>query len=197
MTLNSLKKAIPLSLHFFKNTLLEKNNYTQLHKMKLTLTQCFSIVFLFLSIFSFSNLSAQSSEKLTRIRGIVLDKETKEPLPFVAVAFQGTSVGTTTDFDGKFEISSQWATEVLEVSFIGYTTATFDVKLGERQVIDVELASEAITFDADVVVKAKKKRYRKKNNPAVDLMRKVIGQKQENSLEQYDHYEFDKYEKVS
>ena len=198
MTFNNLKKAIHPSLFYLENTLLSKKNYTylQLLKMKLNLTQCLSIVLLFIGILSTSNISAQSSDKLTRIRGTVIDKETKEPLPFVAVAFPGTSVGTTTDFDGKYEIATQWATESLEISFIGYTSSTVAVKLGERQVIDVELASEAITFDADVVVKAKKKRYRKKNNPAVDLMRKVIDQKQENSLSSYDHYEYDKYEKV-
>jgi len=197
----NLKKTIQLSLLFFKNTTFInfiKVNYTNLQflRMKLNFTQCLSIVLLFIGIFSTSSILAQSSEKLTRIRGVVIDKETKEPLPFVAVAFPGTSIGTTTDFDGKYELSTQWATESLEISFIGYTSSVVSVTLGEKQVIDIELESEAITLDADIVVKAKKKRYRKKNNPAVDLMRKVIAQKDENSLSRYDHYEFDKYEKV-
>ncbi len=197
----SLKKTRQLSLLFLKNTTFInfiKVNYTNLQflRMKLNFTQCLSIVFLFIGIFSTSSILAQSSEKLTRIRGTVIDKETKEPLPFVAVAFPGTSIGTTTDFDGKYELSTQWATESLEISFIGYTSSVVPVKLGEKQVIDIELESEAITLDADIVVKAKKKRYRKKNNPAVALMRKVIAQKDDNSLSRYDHYEFDKYEKV-
>lgn len=164
--------------------------------MKLITSKCFSILLLLFSIFTTPSLLAQSSDKLTRIRGTVIDKETKEPLPFVAVAFQGTSIGTTTDFDGKYELSSQFATETLEISFIGYTTFSTTIKLGERQLVDVQLPSEAITFDKEIVVSAKKKRYRKKNNPAVDLIRKVIDQKDENSLASYDHYEYDKYEKV-
>ncbi|MFK7981333.1 MAG: DUF5686 family protein [Saprospiraceae bacterium] len=163
--------------------------------MKFLPSKCLFILLLLTSIFTTPSLLAQSSEKLTRLRGTVIDKETKEPLPFVAVAFPGTSVGTTTDFDGKYEISTQWATETIEVSFIGYKSATAAVKLGERQLIDIELESESLNLQ-EVTVKAKKKRYRKKNNPAVALMRKVISQKQENSLERYDHYEYDKYEKV-
>jgi len=67
--------------------------------------------------------------------------------------------------------------------------------LETRQVIDIQLESESLNLD-EVVVKAKKKRYRKKNNPAVDLMRKVIANKGENSLGSNDYYELDKYEKV-
>ncbi len=191
MTSLYLKKALFLSFNFFENNY----TYIQLHKMKLLSGKCFFILLLLTSIFSTPSLLAQSSEKLTRIRGTVIDKETKEPLPFVAVAFPGTSIGTTTDFDGKFEISTQWATETIEISFIGYTTESAAVQLGERQVIDVALESESLNLQ-EVTVKAKKKRYRKKNNPAVDLMRKVIGQKDENSLASYAHYEYDKYEKV-
>ncbi len=197
MTSFNLKKALFLPFNSSENKSTQSNyTHIQLHKMKLITSKCFCILLLLISIFTTPSLLAQSSDKLTRIRGTVIDKETKEPLPFVAVAFQGTSIGTTTDFDGKYELSSQFATETLEVSFIGYSTFTTTIKLGERQLVDVQLASEAITFDKEIVVKAKKKRYRKKNNPAVDLMRKVIGQKQENSLERYDHYEYDKYEKV-
>ncbi|MEM1119012.1 MAG: DUF5686 family protein [Bacteroidota bacterium] len=170
-------------------------NYTP-RKMQLYFTRCLSYLLVLLGVCTTSYLSAQTSDKLTKVKGIVIDQETKEPLPFVAIAFAGTSIGTTTDFDGKYELSTQFATESLEISFIGYTTKTVPVKLGEKQVIDVELAPEALTFEEEVVVKAKKKRYRKKNNPAVDLMRKVIANKDKNSLEQYDHYEYDKYEKV-
>jgi len=198
MTLPELEKEVSLHSNFSEINSTVTSNYTHLQPQKMTLhlSKCLAILMVFLGLFSTPNLLAQTSDKLTRIRGTVIDKETKEPLPFVAVAFPGTSIGTTTDFDGKYELSTQFATASLEISFIGYTTSTVPVKLGERQVVDVELASEAITFDTDVVVKAKKKRYRKKNNPAVDLMRKVIDQKKDNSLEQYDYYEYDKYEKV-
>ena len=133
--------------------------------------------------------------KLTRVKGVVLDKETKEPLPFVNLAFVGTTVGTTTDFDGKYEIETQWGSETLEATYLGYISSSATITVGERQVIDFELESESLKLD-EVVVKAKKKRYRKKNNPAVELMRKVIANKGNNSLGSHDYYELDKYEKV-
>jgi len=159
------------------------------------------LLLLFLTIIAIPFAIAQETSekqkrtKLTRVRGTVIDKETKEPLPFVNIAFAGTTVGTTTDFDGKYEIETQWGSETLEVSYIGYVTATAKVVLETRQEIDIQLESESLNLD-EVVVKAKKKRYRKKNNPAVDLMRKVIANKGENSLGSHDYYELNKYEKV-
>lgn len=161
--------------------------------------QCFKpqwSLFLFLAIFTFPDLSAQTSEKLTRIRGTIIDKETKEPLPFVNISFpDAQGKGTTTDFDGNYEISSQWVSETMVVSYLGYIPYTTTVKLGERQVIDIELEPESLNLK-EVVIKAKKKKYRKRGNPAVELMRKVIANKQENDLTSYDYYEHDKYEKV-
>lgn len=137
----------------------------------------------------------QKRTKLTKVKGLVIDKETKEPLPFVNVAFVGTTVGTTTDFDGKYEIETQWGSETIEVSYLGYLSKSAKVTLEERNVIDFELESESLNLD-EIVVKAKKKRYRKKNNPAVELMRKVIAKKGDNSLGSHDFYELKKYEKV-
>ena len=151
---------------------------------------------LLLSFISFNISIAQNSTKLTRVRGVIMDKETKEPLPFVNISFLGSQGrGTTTDFDGKYEIESQWITETMEVSYLGYNTYRTTIKLGERQIINIELEPESLNL-TEVEVKAKKKRYRKKNNPAVDLMRKVIDNKSDNRLENYDYYEYDKYEKV-
>jgi len=94
----------------------------------------------------------QKRTKLTKIRGLVIDKETKEPLPFVNIAFVGTSVGTTTDFDGFYEIDTQWGSETIEVSYLGYISKTAKVNLEERNEINFELESESLNLD-EVVVK--------------------------------------------
>ena len=160
----------------------------------------YSLLALLIILFSVPLIAQDKSEKLkkaklTKVRGLVIDKDTKEPLPFVNVAFLGTTVGTTTDFDGKYEIETQWGSETIEVSYLGYISKSAKVNLGERNVIDFEIVSESLNLD-EVVVKAKKKRYRKKNNPAVELMRKVIAKKGDNSLGSNDFYELKKYEKV-
>ncbi len=150
------------------------------------------LLFLLLFSIGFTPLIAQ---KITKVKGTVIDAQTKEPLPFVNVAFVGTTVGTTTDFDGNFRLASQWASDKLMVSYIGYKPDTLDVTLGKSQTIDFAIESTSLNLEA-VEVKAKKRRYRKRNNPAVDLIRNVIRNKNRNRLRGQDYFEYDKYEKV-
>jgi hypothetical protein len=119
-------------------------------------------------LLAFSSLSfyahAQTDkQKLTKVKGVIMDAETKEPLPFVNVSFVGTTVGTTTDFDGKYSMSSQWASDQIRVSYVGYDDVTKPVVLGDRQTIDFEMGSGAVTL-ATATVKAKKGRYRKQSS---------------------------------
>ena len=136
-----------------------------------------------------------SAQKLTKIRGTVLDSKTKEPLPFVNVVFKGANVGTTTDFDGKYYIETQWGTNTLQASFVGYKTASKPIELGKSLTINFLLKNDAIEMET-FVVKADKKRYRNKDNPAVALIKKVIEHKDDNRKESQNFYEYDKYEKI-
>jgi Family of unknown function (DUF5686)/CarboxypepD_reg-like domain len=135
------------------------------------------------------------AQKNTKIKGIVIDGKTKEPLPFVNVSFKGKTIGTTTDFDGKFFLETQWGTPTLQASFVGYKTKYKKVELGKSQTINFQLSNDAITMD-EFVVKADKKRYKNKDNPAVVLIRNVIKHKDDNRKESQDYYEYDKYEKI-
>ena len=136
-----------------------------------------------------------SAQKLTKIKGVVLDAQTNEPLPFVNVAFKGANIGTTTDFDGKYYIETQWATNTLLASFVGYKTAIAAVTIGKSQTINFSLKNDAVEIET-FTVKADKKRYRNKDNPAVVLIRKVIEHKSDNRKEALNYYEYDKYEKI-
>jgi|GEM_PF-2159721 len=159
--------------------------YSNISKNQLIL----SLIFLLFSVSAFA-------QKMTTVRGTILDADTKEPLPFVNVSFKGTSIGTTTDFDGKYVLESLWATtNQMEVSFIGYETQVLTVVLGERQVFDIALQSTSITMNV-VEVKAKKGRYKRRDNPAVELMREVIARKEDNRIEATNFFEMDKYEKI-
>lgn len=149
--------------------------------------------FLFFSLFFFFQLSAQ--DKIT-ITGTVYD-DTGEALPFASVTFPGTGIGTTTDIDGNFILEVEEVPgNILEAGYVGYES--------QQKLIKPELATQKVTFKlgdgalqlTEVVVKAKKGRYRKKNNPAVDLIRNVIKNKKDNRLESNDFYEHDVYEKV-
>ncbi|MDT8412303.1 MAG: DUF5686 family protein [Vicingaceae bacterium] len=150
------------------------------------------ICFILLFVLSAEFINAQS---LTKIKGTIIDADTKEPLPFVNVSFKGANVGTTTDFDGNYYLETQWGSATLQASFVGYKTLSKSVQLGKSQTINFSLKNEAITMD-EVVIKAENKRYKNKDNPAVALIKNVIEHKDDNRLESLNFYEYDKYEKV-
>ncbi|WP_405399225.1 carboxypeptidase-like regulatory domain-containing protein [Maribacter sp. Asnod2-G09] len=80
-------------------------------------------------------------EKYT-LTGTIVD-EANAPLPGVNVVLKGTTVGTQTDFDGKFEFPQQLAeNDILVLSFIGYETKTYKVAANGNSNIDIN-----ITFD--------------------------------------------------
>lgn len=154
----------------------------------------FTIIFFYVLAFSIvpHNVYAQET---TRIQGMVVDAQTKEPLPFVSVAFVGKDLGTTTDFDGRFSIETQWASDKIEVSYLGYLTVVKEIEIGKSQEINIELESSSVNL-GDVDVVASKKRYKNKGNPAVELIRKVIENKDLNRKEHVDFLEYDKYKKI-
>ena len=135
-------------------------------------------------------------QDVTRVSGHVYDGRTGDPLPFVNVYFVNTSVGTTTDLDGYFEIDSRFVTDSLAASFLGYKIQTIPITQEERNK-DLVFRLESKTLQLkNITILAKKGKYRKKNNPAVELMRKVIKNKKKNRLEGQEHYSFDQYEKI-
>ncbi|MBT8230927.1 MAG: DUF5686 and carboxypeptidase regulatory-like domain-containing protein, partial [Bacteroidia bacterium] len=144
-------------------------------------------------IFSFSN--EISGQDLTTVVGKVFEAKSKQPLPFVDVIFKGTYVGASTDLDGQFLIKTRYPSDTLSVSFLGYATQEVKINKGERQVLNFYLEEEGVIGETVTIVE-KKGRYRKKNNPAVELMRKVIANRDRNRLEAQDYYNYDKHEKL-
>jgi hypothetical protein len=135
------------------------------------------------------------AQKLTKIRGKVIDSQTKEPLPFVSIVFVGKNIGTITDYNGKYTIETQWASNKLEASYLGYENQVKDVNTEKTQVINFQLETNTILLNEAVIV-SKKQRYRNKNNPAVELIKKVVQNKYLNRKEHLDYYSYDKYEKI-
>jgi len=137
------------------------------------------------------------AQKQTVIKGVIVDSKTGEPLPFVTVMFDGTTFGVNTDFEGQYvlQVDSNAKYSTLKVSYVGYKTTTKDIQLGVSQIVNFKLQLEPKTLN-EVTVKGKKQKYRNKNNPAVELIKKVIDHKAENKPSSYDYYEFEKYEKI-
>ncbi len=137
-----------------------------------------------------------SAQGVTKVSGKVYDDETGEALAFVNVIFKGTSVGTATDLDGYFEIESRFVSDSLCANFLGFEEKCVYIPKEEKtRNLEIRLSKKQLQLK-NVVIVAKKGRYSKKNNPAVDLMREVIENKKDNRLEGKDHYSFDQHEKI-
>ena len=129
-----------------------------------------------------------------QIRGVVTDSVTNEPLMLVSIQYTGTAYGTRTDENGEYRLSVRPGLNEVTFSYMGYVTKTIRLKPGTTR-LDVHLRPDDIVLQ-EVVVKPKKERYRRKNNPAVDFMRKVIEHKKALRLEENDYYQYRKYEKM-
>lgn len=89
----------------------------------------------------------QSAEAV--VKGIIKDAK-GEPIPGVNVVIKGTSKGTTTDFDGAFELQTEDLHQTLVISFIGYQTQ--EIALAGKSTIDIVLKEDVETLKEVVVV---------------------------------------------
>ncbi|MDP4267720.1 MAG: DUF5686 family protein [Bacteroidota bacterium] len=126
--------------------------------------------------------------QLTKIMGIVVDGETKQPMPFVTVMFKNTTIGTTTDFQGKYTFETKSVSDTLMASYIGYITKKSVIVKGAFQIIDFELIPVKLNL-MEVVINPTE-------NPAEILLRKVIKNKEKNDRKKLDFYQYEAYNKV-
>ncbi|MCU0393462.1 MAG: von Willebrand factor type A domain-containing protein [Thermoflexibacter sp.] len=129
-----------------------------------------------LSLFFMALLFALSALAQSRtITGTVRDKDSNGELPGVSVVVKGTTTGTTTDFSGKYQITANSDKDILIFSFVGYITQ--EVKVEQRQVIDVVLEPDARRLEEVVVIG-----YGVQNTHTITgSISKVIGKKQKKS----------------
>jgi hypothetical protein len=157
------------------------------------LNNLIKLTFISIALCCFSSFAI--GQKITKVKGVVKDAVTQEGLPFVNVYFQGTQIGASTDLDGFYEIETRFPSDSLEVTYLGYVTLAKAVFKESKQEIDFALNSTSLQMET-VTVTEKKTKYSKKNNPAVELIKKVLANRKENRLKGQDYYSYDKYEKI-
>ncbi|MDB5109576.1 MAG: hypothetical protein JWR67_690 [Mucilaginibacter sp.] len=150
------------------------------------------LIFLTFFLFYTSLLFAQT----TKVSGVVTDASNKQPLPYVTVSFQGSSIGAATDNNGRYSISTTNSYNNIKISFVGYKDVVLPIVAGKEQVINVKLIPEREELDEVEVKGSRKQRYRNKDNPAVELIRKVIANKEKNRPESYNYVEYREYDKM-
>ena len=155
----------------------------------------FFILLIISFILSNNALFAQKVKAATVIKGAIIDAETNEVVPFATVSFVGISVGTRSDDDGTFELASFDGTDKIKIVCIGYESQIVHVDKGKKQTVTIKLKSSTKAID-EVFVRPKKQRYKKRDNPSIDLINQVIAHRDKNRKENLDYYEYEKYEKL-
>ncbi len=137
-------------------------------------------------------LAAQlASGQKTVIKGKIVDAKTNEALPFVNIAFKNSKIGTTSNLEGYFELSTYYPTDSLIASFIGYKPMARAVKKDVEQTINFKLESGNVELQ-EVIVKPDKK-YK---DPAIAIMERVVENKKINDRKKLDAYEYEVYNKI-
>jgi len=143
-------------------------------------------IFTLLVFFLALSLSAQ-----TKVSGIVLDN-TNQPIPYANIVFKGSQVGVVSNEDGRFYIESPNNYTAIIVSFVGFPDK--EVKLPKLVNYDFKVILTEGNALKEVKIYAGK--TSKKDNPALDILRKIWERRRKNGLKMFKQYQYEKYEKV-
>jgi hypothetical protein len=128
-----------------------------------------------------------------------MDSLTRTPLQNVSITLKdndGNSMGgMVTRATGSFRLPLAGNIRKITFTSAGYAPRTLTLKGDTLQRITV-LLSKSYTELENVIVLPKKERYRNKNNPAVDLIRQVIANKEKNGPGAYPYTSWQQYEKI-
>ena len=132
-----------------------------------------------------------SAQKIT---GEIYDSD-GYPIPLASAIYKGHHVAEASDINGKFSIERHNGWE-LTFSSVGFQPQTIKVSPSTASHLKIVLKEDSRSL-GEVVVKQKRERYSRKNNPAVELMKRVIAAKKRTHLENNDYYQYNKYQKIS
>ncbi|MBQ8607384.1 MAG: carboxypeptidase-like regulatory domain-containing protein [Bacteroidaceae bacterium] len=134
----------------------------------------------------------------SQIRGTVRDTLSNAPLQFIQVYYEGTTVGTLTDEKGYYSLPSPTGNKRVDLVFssLEYVRKTVSLKPGEARTVNMKLRENSYEL-LELTVKPKREKYSRKNNPAVEMIRKVIANKKNNSLKNHDFYSYEGYQKLT
>ncbi len=149
--------------------------------------QAFTIL-LTIAILGLLQIAAIAQQNPTVIQGKITDANTNEPVPFANVFFKGTTIGTTTDFDGRYKLTTRTPGDSLTVMVVNYKKRSKAIRKGATQTVDYQLVPT--TFElGEVLIEAGE-------NPAWAIVRKARENRKLFNPENLDAYEYQSYTKV-
>ncbi len=132
----------------------------------------------------------------TTVKGTITDAKTGETLPYVNVQVIGTTIGVSSDADGRYSLTLPENQSRIKFTYIGYVSIEKTLTPGIAQTLNIKMAVDAVMLN-EVTVRGKTNRYRNRDNPAVQLIRQVIENKDKNRMANNDYVEYEQYEKIA
>lgn len=150
--------------------------------------QSFRIYFTALMLILAAGVRAQ-------IHGVITDAETGDTLLYPSASYKGHHVAVSGNAMGEYSIARHNGWQ-LTFSAVGYKSKTVNISAGTPSVLNVKLRPDTKQLN-EVVVKSKRGRYSRKDNPAVELMKRVIAAKKRTNLQNHDYLQYTKYQKLT
>lgn len=129
------------------------------------------------------------------ITGVVVEEFTGDTIPFPSVQYKKEKIATSGNAYGRFSIK-RLNGEKLTFSAVGYQELTILIGPNTPSEMKITLKTDTKQLKG-VTVKTKRSKYSRKNNPAVELMKRVIAAKKRTDLANHDYYQFNKYQKIT
>lgn len=151
------------------------------------------VIFILLVAVSLGAMAQQVP--ITQITGLVRDSVTREGIPYASISLVGTSEGTLANDKGGFTINSRSSFSRIHVTAMGYASKDVEVKPGQGSVMLIDMTASGVELQEIVVHKGKEK-YSKKNNPAVEMIKRLRERRDDNDPRRHDYYGYAHYEKM-
>ena len=151
------------------------------------------LTFLWTLLFGFPLFAQQGAQRIT-LSGYVCDSITGERLEFITLQEKGTTNGTITNTDGSYSLLLR-SNGVLVASCVGYRTKEVPASGKSRKEVIMLVPNDYQL--SEVVVRPKREHYRRRGNPSVELIRKVIEHKHDHALSERDYYRCERYENTT
>lgn len=129
------------------------------------------------------------------ITGVVVEESTGDTIPFPSVQYKKEKIATSGNAYGRFSIK-RLNGKKLTFSAVGYQELTILIGPNTPSEMKITLKTDTKQLKG-VTVKTKRSKYSRKNNPAVELMKRVIAAKKRTDLANHDYYQFNKYQKIT
>ena len=131
-----------------------------------------------------------------QITGEIVDAADGGPIPYASAIYRGNKTAVASDGEGRFSIERHngWR---LTISSVGYVPQVINITTSTPDHIVVKLKSDTRKLDEVTIRKKRSSKYSRKDNPAVELMRKVIAAKKHTDLKTHDFYQYNNYQKIT